>query len=140
AADFTQYPATSYNPASPPANVEWDVVELAGGGVNVLSTWPGSPYYADGEVPVYQAIANGITYQGNHIDEAGVGTISGPLVDGGLCTAGSGNAGWAGAVVLCDRGNVAFSEKVNEAGVRGALAAIIANNVAGNFTGTCAGA
>ncbi|MBB6088137.1 MBG domain-containing protein, partial [Wenzhouxiangella marina] len=134
AADFSQYPPTAFDPNNPPANVEWDVVELAGGGVNVLSTYPAP----NGEVPAYQAIGTQ-TWDGGHIDEAGFGDETGILVDGGLCLAGSGDASWNGRIVICERGSVAFSEKVNEVKDNGGLAAIIYNNVAGGFAGTCGG-
>ncbi|NKI34567.1 S8 family serine peptidase, partial [Wenzhouxiangella sp. XN79A] len=133
-ASFSQYPATAYDPNNPPANVEWDVVELSGGGVNVLSTYP----FPDGSVPAYQAIGTQ-TFSGGHIDEAGFGDVTATLVDGGFCEAGSGDASWNGAVVICSRGNVSFSVKVNEVRDNGGLAAIIYNNAAGEFAGTCGG-
>jgi subtilisin family serine protease/subtilisin-like proprotein convertase family protein len=133
-ANFSQYPATAYDPNNPPANVEWDVVELSGGGVNVLSTYP-SP---DGSVPAYQAIGSQ-TFSGSHIDEAGFGDETGTLVDGGFCEAGTGDGSWNGAVVICQRGNVSFAEKVNEVQANGGVAAIIYNNVAGGLAATCGG-
>jgi len=133
-ASFSQYPATAYDPNNPPPNVEWDVVELSGGGVNVLSTYP----FPDGSVPAYQAIGTQ-TFSGSHIDESGFGDVTAPLVDGGFCEAGSGDSSWNGAVVICSRGNVSFSVKVNEVRDNGGLAAIIYNNAAGGFAGTCGG-
>ena len=40
-ASFSQHPPTIHDPADPPANTEWDVVEFSGGGVDVESTWKG---------------------------------------------------------------------------------------------------
>ncbi len=137
AADFTQYPASAYGtPANttPRANTEWDVVELAGGGVQVLSTVPAP----NGAVPVYQASANSIVYSGAHIEEAGLGTVTADLVSGGLCD--TTNAGWNGRVVLCQRGSVNFAVKVNNVRNSGGVAALIYNNAPGSFGGTCAGA
>jgi serine protease len=134
AAGFTQFPTTAFNPVAPPANAHWDVVEVAGGGVNVLSTWPGPPH---GGVPAYQVSVPGNTFGGNHITNSGSGTATGGLVSGGLCTTGSGQASWAGKIVLCERGQVNFSEKVNTVRAAGGLAALIYNNTAGNFSGTC---
>lgn len=130
-ADFSQYPPTNDDPNNPPANVEWDVVELAAGGADVYSTWP--------TVNTFNASVSGTTYIGNHIAETPYGTQTATLVDGGLCESGTGGAGWNDMVVLCERGNVAFSEKVNEVEANGGLAAIIFNNAAGNFSGTCDG-
>jgi subtilisin-like proprotein convertase family protein len=139
AADFTQYPTTSLDPNNPPANAHWDVVEFAGGGVNVLSTWPGPPTAPHGEVPRYQVTVAGVTYDGGHIDESGLGDVTGPLVSGGLCTTGSGDGSWAGAVVICQRGSVSFAEKVNTVLAAGGVGAIIYNNADGDFLGTCGG-
>src|SRR5690606_4595165 len=53
AAEFTQTPVppASNDPNNQPANVEWNATELAGGGVQVLSTVPAP----DGDVPNYSA-------------------------------------------------------------------------------------
>jgi len=102
-----------------------DQVELAAPGVSVLSTVP------------YSAIANltvdDVTYSGNLIDYAALGTASGPLVDGGLCDAGG---TWSGAVVLCERGDISFYDKVMNVQNSGGAAAVIYNNEPGNFLGT----
>lgn len=55
------------------------------------------------------------------------------LVDGGLCTA-TGN--WAGKVVLCQRGDISFYDKVMNVQNSGGSAAVIYNNVPGGFLGT----
>jgi serine protease len=134
AAGFTQFPVTAMDPANPPADGTFDVVELAGGGVDVLSTWPGPPHAG---LPVYRVNVSGAEYGANHIAGSGLGAVSAELVDGGLCTTGSGDASWEGKVVLCERGEVSFAIKVNEVNARGGLAAILFNNDAGNFSGTC---
>ena len=55
------------------------------------------------------------------------------MVNGGRClSAGS----WAGRVVPCERGDIAFVDKVNAVKAGGGVAAVIYNNVPGGFTGT----
>ncbi len=99
-------------------------VEIAAPGVGILSTYP----MRDAAVTVAST---------GYIAAAITGTVQGsssnPLVDGGLCTsAGS----WAGKVVLCERGTIAFVDKVNNATAGGATGVIIYNNAPGGFTGT----
>ncbi len=100
-------------------------VELAGPGVSVLST---VPYIEDNTLTV-----DGVTYIGNHVEYAARGAASGALVNGGLC----GSAGaWSGKVVLCERGTYDFYTKVMSVQNGGGVAAILYNNVPGNFLGT----
>jgi subtilisin-like proprotein convertase family protein len=134
-AEFSQFPPTSNDPNNPPANTEWDVVELCAGGVNVLSTVP----LPDGSVPVYEVEVDSTTYSGLHIDESGLGTVSATLVSGGLCDSGDFDPSWSGNVVLCERGAISFADKINNVGNNGGLVALIYNNAPGNFLGTCGG-
>ncbi len=100
-------------------------VELAAPGVSVLST---VPYIEDNTLTV-----DGVTYAGNHIEYAARGAATGVLVNGGLCgTAGA----WSGKVVLCERGTYDFYTKVMSVQNGGGVAAVIYNNVSGNFLGT----
>ncbi len=109
-ADFSQYNSS---------------VELAAPGVGVLST---VPYLDNTNVTV-----GGVTYAAGHIEFSARGTASGALVDGGLCT----SAGaWSGKVVLCQRGDISFYDKVHNVQLGGGAAAIIYNNVSGGFLGT----
>jgi subtilisin family serine protease len=102
-----------------------DQVELAGPGVAVLSTVP----YID-----YSALkVDGVEYLGAHIEYAARGTASGILVDGGLCTT---TGAWTGKVVLCQRGDISFYDKVMNVQNSGGVAAAIYNNVPGGFLGT----
>ncbi|MBS3823004.1 MAG: S8 family serine peptidase [Wenzhouxiangellaceae bacterium] len=101
-----------------------DQVELSGPGVGVLST-----------VPTISATAevSGVSYNVSALDRAASTTASGTLVDGGICdSAGS----WSGAVVLCQRGSISFSDKVANVEAGGGAAAIIYNNASGGFLGT----
>ena len=102
-----------------------DQVELAAPGVAVLST---VPWIASDTLTV-----DGVTYTGQHIEYAATGSVSGDLVDGGLCTT---QGAWTGSVVLCQRGDTSFYDKVMAVQNAGGMAAIIYNNEPGNFLGT----
>ena len=109
-ADFSQYNS----------DVEW-----AAPGVGVLSTVP----YLDST----SLTVGGIAYAASHIEFSARGTANGALVNGGLCT----SAGaWSGKVVLCQRGDISFYDKVHNVQLGGGAAAIIYNNVPGGFLGT----
>lgn len=100
-------------------------VEIAAPGVGVLST-----------VPFITAtvIAGGANYGfASAITNTMQGAVSGQIVNGGLCdSVGS----WTGKVVMCQRGNISFYQKVVNVQSGGGAAAIIYNNVDGgaNFT------
>jgi len=98
-------------------------VELAAPGVGVLSTVP----FANANVTVDR------DYLVEAMSRSASTTASGNLVDGGLCTS-AGN--WSGRVVLCQRGQVSFSDKVNAVQAGGGVAAIVYNNESGGFAGT----
>ncbi len=102
-----------------------DQVELAAPGVAVLST---VPFVAKNTLTV-----DGVEYSGSQIEFAAYGTVSGALVDGGLCAAPS---SWTGKVVLCQRGDISFYDKVMSVQNGGGVAAVIYNNVPGGFLGT----
>ena len=101
-------------------------VDIAAPGVSVLSTvpWKG----ASVSVGTSSYIASGLTGGGE------TDGVSGALVDGGRClSAGS----WGGKVVLCERGDISFRDKVNNVAAGGGVAAAIYNNAPGGFAGTC---
>jgi serine protease len=99
-------------------------VDVSAPGVGVLSTYPSR----DGSVTV------GTTgYMAAAMEGSPALVKSGALVNGGRCTAAG---SWAGKVVLCERGDIAFADKVLNAQAGGAAAAIIYNNVSGGFGGT----
>jgi serine protease len=99
-------------------------VELAAPGVAVLST-----YVEDNSLAV-----GGSKLMANSIANAATGTASGALVAGGRCTATS--SSFSGKVVLCERGDISFYDKVMNVQNSGGLAAVIYNNASGNFYGT----
>jgi subtilisin family serine protease len=102
-------------------------VELAAPGVGVLSTVPWS-------TPTVSV--DGASYQAGLIEGAAQAAVSGALVNGGLCTS---VGSWSGNVVLCERGTNSFAQKVSNVQAGGGAAAIIYNNVAGDFAGTLNG-
>jgi serine protease len=101
-------------------------VEIAAPGVSVLSTVS----YVDATSVSVGAVET----SGGHIELSARGSSAGFLVDGGLGTAV--NPGWAGKVVLLDRGTNSFYDKVLNVQNSGGVAAVIANNVSGDFLGT----
>ncbi len=103
-----------------------NAVDIAAPGVGVQSTV--------GALDLDTLAVGGSTYTGGYIEGAARSTgVTGTLVDGGLCdTVGS----WAGKVVLCQRGTIAFVDKVNNVLAGGGIAAAIYNNAPGGFSGT----
>jgi subtilisin family serine protease len=84
----------------------------------VLSTLP---YVETSEVTV-----DGDTWSGYSVEYAARGTVTGPLVDGGLCTT---TGAWEGMVVMCYRGDISFFDKVMNVQNSGGVAAVIYNNL-----------
>ena len=101
-----------------------DQVELAAPGVGVMSTTP----FADAEV-----VVSNNSYAASPLDRAAKTTTEGNLVYGGLCTS---PGSWSGQTVLCERGQISFSDKVSNVEAGGGVAAIIYNNEPGGFMGT----
>jgi serine protease len=99
--------------------------DLAAPGVNVLSTVPYIPnsYLFVGE----QA------YAGLPLEYSPYGTATGVLVDGGRCLE---QGDWEGNVVLCERGDATFYDKVMNVQNGGGVAAVIYNNEPDLFSGT----
>jgi subtilisin family serine protease len=100
-------------------------VELAAPGVNVLST---VPYIDDSTVTTGSS-----SYSGNHIEFSARGSATGTIVNGGRATS---VGDWTGNIVLVERGDISFYEKVRNVEAGGGLAAVIYNNEPGNFLGT----
>lgn len=126
-ADFSQY------------NKE---VELAAPGVAVYSSVP------RGHGTESSAKEDNTAYTANGLEFSGQGNVTGPLVECGLatsttsCTNKPSSGAW---VALVSRGEIAFSDKVNNVKAQGASAVIITNNDtanaddAGSFTLGAAG-
>jgi serine protease len=99
-------------------------VEIAAPGVGVLSTYP----FRDASLKV-----GSTSYIASAIAGTMQGTASGALADGGRCTS---VGSWAGKVVLCERGDITFADKVSNVTAGGGVAAVIYNNAPGGFSGT----
>jgi subtilisin family serine protease len=107
-------------------------VDLGSPGVNILSTIP--TWFSVTTGVVYQA-SN--TYFGNGLTFAGTTTgITAIVYSCGLGNPSDFPASVNGNIALIQRGTLTFSNKVANAMAAGARAAIIYNNVSGNFTGT----
>jgi subtilisin family serine protease len=102
-------------------------VELSAPGVSVLSTYPISGGSASVGTSSYMASA----LEGSPNAQASAGWVSGGLCDGG--------GSFGGKVVLCERGDISFADKVLNAQNGGAVGVIIYNNASGGFSGTLNG-
>jgi len=107
-----------------------DQTELAGPGVEVLSTYPLGP-----AAPV---VSGGDSYPAIPMANTHAAIATAPLVSGGTCNTAlaPGNTSWAGKVVLCQRGAQTFLTKARNVAAGGGVASVIYNNVAGDLNGT----
>ncbi len=128
----SSYPDSDFDPFDPPAQALWDVAELAAGADPLLSTQSGPP----GSVPDDRVSVNGLTFDGVQIIESALGSASGPLVNGGLCNV---PGDFSGAVVLCERGEVTFAQKIETVRDGGGVGVLIFNHYPGGFRGSCVG-
>jgi serine protease len=101
-------------------------VELAAPGKSVLSTVS----YIDTTF----VLSGADSFDALHMEFAARGTASAPLVYGGIGR--TGDRSWSGKVVLLDRGTNTFYEKIRNVQRSGGVACIIANNEAGELSGT----
>ena len=107
-------------------------VDLAAPGVNILST---IPVALAGTTAVVRRAS--VTYAANGLTYAGITTgITAAVYYCGLGYPGDFPAAVNGNIALISRGTLHFTDKVSNATAAGARAAIIYNNVAGNFQGT----
>lgn len=107
-------------------------VEIAGPGVNVLSTVP------MGSGTASSLTVGGTVYAPGGMDGSPQGTATAPLADfglGGSVVAGS----MSGKVCLIQRGTYDFATKVGNCQASGGVGAVVYNNVAGGFGGTLNG-
>lgn len=100
-------------------------VEVAAPGVGVLSTVP----YLTPSVSVGSTL-----YPAGAIEFSATETVTAPLVDGDLALAP--NSAWEGKVVLVQRGEISFYDKVMNVQSAGGKGVILYNNVEGGFSGT----
>ncbi|MDQ3286956.1 MAG: S8 family serine peptidase [Pseudomonadota bacterium] len=99
-------------------------VDIAAPGVGTLSTYPISDASMTVGSSSYMVAAMAGTVQS---------TASGAMVDGGRCLS---SGSWAGKVVMCERGDISFLDKVNSVTAGGGVAAVVYNNASGGFAGT----
>jgi serine protease len=105
-----------------------DGTELAAPGVGVLSTVP--------YVPNSFLFVGDQSYPGLPMEFSPYGDVTGLLADGGRCLPTDTPGDWAGMVVLCERGDASFAEKVTTVMNGGGAAAVIYNNEPDLFSGT----
>ncbi|MBD8524257.1 S8 family serine peptidase [Pseudomarimonas arenosa] len=99
-------------------------VEISAPGVAVLSTYP---------IASATTTVGGAGYIVAAMTNSPQLSRTGAIVNGGTCeSVGS----WSGKVVLCQRGNISFEQKVLNAQSGGGVAAIVYNNAPGSFGGT----
>ena len=103
-------------------------VELAAPGVDVLSTVP--------YISTASLVVDGAEYEVLPMEFAASGSVSEELVDGGMCLPTDTPGDWTGKVVLCERGEASFAEKVTTVMNGGGAAAVVYNNEPGLFSGT----
>lgn len=109
-------------------------IDLAAPGVDVLSTIPVDFY----------AVADAIWSDTSHASNVILGTVA-DIATGQICNCGLATGldtentcpdSVAGNIAHIRRGTITFAEKVAHAQAKGAIGAIISNNVSGNFQGT----
>lgn len=101
--------------------------------VRILS--PQDSSFNLGPPPPGTAVVDDIQF--NLLSGTGTGEGSGILTHVGLAMSDDiPEQGLEGKIALIQRGTITFRQKVNRAGHAGAVAAVIYNNVAGNFQGT----
>ena len=106
-------------------------IDITAPGVMVLSSVPA------GSGSESSVTAGGVVHRSFGMEFAPkTSGVSGNLVYCGLGQAGEFPAEVAGNIALISRGTIDFVTKVNNAKAAGAVAAVIYNNVAGEFTGT----
>lgn len=99
-------------------------VELAAPGKGVRSTVP----WASAGL-----VVGANTFEVSVLDGSFQGSADGALANGGRCTA---VGAWSGKVVLCERGDNTFAEKVANVAAGGGVSAVVYNDVAGEFAGS----
>lgn len=102
-------------------------VEVAAPGVGVLSTVPYTTPSVTAGTTLYPAGA---------IEFSATTSVTAPLVNGGLALASDDSSSWSGNVVLVQRGQISFYEKVSNVKDAGGVGVILYNNVEGGFSGT----
>lgn len=99
-------------------------VDIAAPGVDVLSTYP---------IAYTPLTVGGQSFNQIPMEGASPSAVTSNIVNGGRCT----SAGaWTGKIVLCERGDITFLEKVDAVIAGGGVGAVIYNNTTGDLIGT----
>lgn len=106
-----------------------DAVEIAAPGVAVLSTYP---------ITSGSASVGSSSFIASALEGSPGTSASASWVNGGRCTT-TGGGSYTGKIVLCERGDIAFADKVVNAQNGGGLGVIMYNNAPGGFSGTLNG-
>jgi subtilisin family serine protease len=119
------------------SNYGTNTVDLGAPGENILSLLPEVPGIAP-EGIVFALVQQGVTnYSANELEFSGISTgLSATVYNCGQGNPADFPAAVSNNIALIERGSLNFSDKVANAMAAGARAAIIYNNVAGNFNGT----
>ncbi len=91
---------------------------------------PAIPAILDMVKNANKVIANGQMFLASAVRLSPYGTVEGTLVDGGSCTE---PGTWEGKIVLCQRGDNYFYEKVENVEAGGGIAVVHYNSVEGNM-------
>lgn len=108
-------------------------VEIAAEGAAVLST---SPVPDDQGAPYGKIIIGENSKPGYPLILSSNGTETANLVDGGLCRAVDIDLSWQDGIVICERGDNSYRDKVDNTENSGALATIIFNDQPGMLIGS----
>jgi subtilisin family serine protease len=127
-ADNAKYTGSQYPSCN--GGDETTCVEIAAGAVDVLSTVPSGT----GAIAALTVDGSGVVVSAT----ANTGTVTDSTYFMG--TAESTDAGANGKICIIDRGNISFSDKVNNCGNSGGTGAVIINNVAGGLSMDITGA
>ncbi len=113
-------------------------IDLAAPGVSVYSTVP----ISTDTTAVADAVWSSTSHQSNMVTGTAPGSASGQICNCGLADGSSPENtcpdNVAGNIAHIRRGTITFAAKVAHAQSKGAIGAIISNNVSGNFNGTLA--
>lgn len=97
------------------------------------------PDYSDDSLRLSQRKPEPVVYAAHPLFRSAEGEVTARLVQAGQGRAGDFPANAKGAIALIERGEQPFQEKVANAARAGAVAAVVYNNVAGEFQGSLQG-
>lgn len=116
---------------APSSNFGISSVDIAAPGSNILST---VPYSTVARAKVINKDGPDVIYDGLRAAESAEGKAQKRLKDGGLCT--SEDPSFSDKIVVCQRGEISFLDKVMNVQNSGGRAVVIYNNVEGPLNAT----